>query len=121
MKDYIKINDCTLTISNESAFYNNFYIPYRATIYKRVDKNTFDLDIAVNGLQERIRKYFKSIDNLDTCRYLYKYKPLKYILNKGERVEVAKNLIEAMLTEKNEQCSKTPWEARVLGLKKSLI
>ena len=102
MKDYIMINDCILTLENESAFYYNFYIPYRTMLYRKVDKSTFDLDVAVNGLQEMIRKYFKSIDNLDTCRYLYKYIPVKYILNKKERVEVSKSLIEAMLTEKND-------------------
>ena len=103
MKNQKKIKDCILTIENESAFYYNFYRPYRALLYSKIDKDTFNLDAALDGLQERIRKYFKSIDNLDTCRNVYKYIPYKYILNKKERMEVAKSLIEAMLSEKNEQ------------------
>lgn len=100
MKDQIKINDCILTLENESAFYHNFYNPYKKTIYKKIDRSNFDLNKAINGLQERIRQYFKSTDNLDVCRYLYKYKPTKYILNKSERIEIAKSLIETMLTDR---------------------
>ena len=71
-----------------------------AEIYKKIDRSNFDLDKAINGLQERIRQYFKSTDNLEICRYLYKYKPTKYNLNKSERIEIAKNLIETMLTDR---------------------
>ena len=100
--DTIMITDCILTLENESAFYKYFYLPFRNNIYKKLDKNTFDIDKAISGLQEQIRGRFKSIDCLNTCKYRYKYIPTKYILSKLERIEVAKELIQGMLNEKNE-------------------
>jgi hypothetical protein len=92
--DEIMINDCVLTLENESAFYTYFYSPYMDNLKKKVDKDNYDNNKAVNGLQERIRAYFNSVKNMDICRYRYKYIPSYYSLNKQERILISKAILD---------------------------
>jgi hypothetical protein len=92
--DQIMVTDCILTLENEGAFYKHFWLPYQKNLLKYIKKGNYSKDSAVNGLQERIRVFFKTCDDMQICKYRYKYIPTKYDLSKPERVAVATGLIE---------------------------
>ena len=92
--DQFMVEDCILTLENESAFYTFFFNPIQKMLKKKIDKNIYKQEKAINFLQEKIREYFKSCSNMEICKYQYKYIPTVYDLSKEERIEVARGLIE---------------------------
>tara|TARA_R110000822_G_scaffold248649_1_gene376265 strand:+ start:445 stop:762 length:318 start_codon:yes stop_codon:yes gene_type:complete len=88
------ITDAILTLENEAAFYQHFLLPYQKNLIKKIKKNTFDLEKAISGLEKIISVFYRSCKNMDVCRYKYKYIPTVYAMNKNERIEVAKGLID---------------------------
>jgi hypothetical protein len=92
--DQILVTDCELYLINESAFYVHWFTPYEKLLKKQINKGAYIHEKAVNGLQERIRRFFKSCDNDNICRYTYKYRPIKYSLNKQERIAVASEYLK---------------------------
>ena len=87
------ITDAILTLENEGAFYQHFLLPYQKNLIKKINKNTFDIEKAVAGLEKRIYTFYRSCKNMDICRHQYKYIPTVHQMNKSERIEVAKGLI----------------------------
>lgn len=92
--DQIMVTDAILTLENESAFYTFFFQPYTNNLKKIITKGNYSKDKAVNGLQEQIRRYFKTCSNLEICKFRYKYIPTVYDMTKNERIAVAAGLIE---------------------------
>lgn len=86
------ITEATLILKNDQAFYTFFLKPYLMALENK--KDCYDRDKAVNGLQERIRIFHKSCNDMDICHYRYKYIPTYIKLSKKERIEVAKKLIK---------------------------
>jgi hypothetical protein len=91
--DHHLITDAILTLENEGAFYQHFLLPYQKTLTKKINKDTFDMNKAISGLEKRISVFYRSCKNMDICRYQYKYIPTVHPMNKNERIEVAKGLI----------------------------
>ena len=87
------ITDAILTLENEAAFYKHFLFPYQKNLIKKISKNTFDIEKAVSGLEKIISVFYRSCKDMNVCRYTYKYIPRAHPMNKSERIEVAKGLI----------------------------
>ncbi len=92
--DNVLVNDAILTLENESAFYQFFWLPYQKNLIKKIKKGVYSNDLAIKGLQEQIRCFFKSCSNMQICKYQYKYIPTVYNCTKKERVLIASGLIE---------------------------
>lgn len=92
--DKILVDDAIVTLENDSAFYNFFWLPYQKNLIKKIKKGVYNKEQAINGLQERIRCFFKSCSNMHICKYKYKYFPTVYNCTKKERILIASGLIE---------------------------
>jgi hypothetical protein len=96
MLDKIKIRDCVLSLVNESAFYISLK-SYNKWLDHRIEQGNFNEEKAVDGLQKLIYKYYRDCLNDEVCRRVFKYRPVICDLNKAERIEVAKGIIENFL------------------------
>lgn len=95
--DNILVDDAILTLENEAAFYQFFWLPYQKNLIKKIKKGVYNNELAINGLQEQIRRFFKSCSNMQICKYQYKYIPTVYNCTKKERVLIASGLIDKIL------------------------